>query len=112
MKIKEKELLKIPYVSKFKYQYELKEDINLILNSIKIYSLKNNETIDNEILDFKIYYDEIGRKFIVPISFYPCDYFYLQAERIALCKKIEINANEYVDAIKHGGNYTITILDY
>lgn len=96
-------LTKIIYYSK-PFNNLLELNINgLILDSIKVYSLKNY-AIENEV-DFFI------RKKNENIIIYPfsnADCFIIAVERIVNANKITIEAKDYIDVINENGNITFT----
>ena len=85
--------------------YELENNIKLLLNSIHIYALRDNEIVRE--IDFTISIHSNGNKCIRPIcDLATCDSFLLAAKRVVECKKIEIKADEYWHVMKKDGSYT------
>lgn len=108
MKISEPQLTRIYFKEKFHTLYELKEDIPVILNSLIVYTVKD-DWIDSKV-DFKIFTNpKDGKRYISPL-YNPahCDCFVLTGERLAMCKTFEIKAEEYVDVTKFNGDFCFT----
>lgn len=108
MKISELQLNRIYFQVTFDTLYELKDDVPIILNSLQIYTIVRDWI--NEKVDFDIFTDKNGKRYINP-RYNPshCDRFLLTGERLAMCKKIEIKADDYIDVIKNNGNFTFTL---
>lgn len=103
MKISELQLKRICFQEKFYTLYELKEDVPIVLNDLYVYAIKNDEVYAT--VDFDIFTNTKGTRYISP-RYNPshCDYFLLTGERLAMCKTIEIKANDYIDVAKFNGN--------
>ena len=85
--------------------YELENNIKLLLNSIHIYILRDNEIVRE--VDFTISIHSNGDKCISPIcDLATCDSFLLAAKRVVEYKKVEIKSDDYWHVIKKDGSYT------
>jgi len=108
MKISEPQLHKIYYTKQFYKLFLITSDVPLVLNTINIYAVKDEYC--QERVDFDVFTDGNGDRFIRPN--YPseqCEHFLITGERLAMCKLVEVKAEECVDHFKHDGSYTFTI---
>lgn len=104
----------VPFSRTFSNLYEIRDEDNFILNSIKIYALMGGVVLNERDIDFSVETMKImntGRvaKFIRPSCFKNYDSFLMCGNRIVNCKKVEIKADEYIDKFEHNGNFTFTI---
>jgi hypothetical protein len=108
MQISESQLSRIFFQEKFYTLYELKKDIPIILNSLHIYAIKNDEVYTE--VDFDIFTDTKGIRYVSP-RYNPahCDHFVLTGERLAMCKTIKIKTSDYVDVTNLNGDFTFTV---
>ena len=91
MKIKDNQLIKMPYFKTFDHAYNIEES-SLLLDNMKVYALNNN-MIDREIsFDIIVNPEE---KYILPRC-NPKKYgsFLLAAEKFVMGTMVEIKANE------------------
>jgi hypothetical protein len=108
MKISDSKLTRVYFNEKFYTLYELKEDVPIVLNSLCIYAIKDDVYISK--VDFDIFTDKDAKKYISP-RYNPshCDYFLLTGERLAMCRTLEISADEYVDRHCYNENFTFVL---
>lgn len=107
MKISDAKLTRVPFIKTFGTLYELNKDTYIILNSIHIYTIKD-DWIHSEV-DFKIFTAPDNKRYISPLySPFHCDKFVLCGERLVMCKTIEIKAQDYIDVINLNGDFTFT----
>ena len=110
MKISECKLHRISFQTKFNTLYELKEDVPIILNSLHIYSI-NDDWVSSEV-DFDIFTHKDGKRYISPrYNSVNCDGFLLIGERLAMCKTVEIKAEDYIDVTRFNGNFIFVFED-
>ena len=108
MKIGDLQLNRIYFQETFYTLCELKEDRPIILNSLHVYTVKD-DWIDSEV-DFKIFTHTDGTRYISPL-YNPahCDCFLLYGERLAMCKTIEIKAKDYIDVTNFNGDFSFVL---
>lgn len=97
------ELEIILYQQVFDSTYELKENVQLLLNSIKIHEL-NGAVLGSEV-PFHIVIRE-NNKYIKPMCDPKDKKFFLTAKRLVKYKKTEIKSDEYWNVINKDGSYT------
>ena len=109
MKISDSKLNRICFFEKFRGVYELKEDIPIVLNNSYVYAIKDDcyySQVDFDISNIN------GKRYICPQYHHSnCDYFLLAGERLAMCKTVEIKAEDYIDVTKFNGDFTFVLED-
>ena len=105
MLYKKNEFLTVPFITMFEKSFQLKENTNLLLDSIKVYGCKSDGCID-KMIGYDLWVEFNGKKHIVPIDSEQYTKYAIFAERYVKATVIQINANDYIDKIEHDGNYT------
>lgn len=108
MKISESSLQKVYFTTKFRDIYKLEAECPIILNSLSVYAVKDKQCEQKVEFDVRLYSN--GDKFIRPdYAAKDCDYFLLTGERLALCKMVEIKAEDYVNMTSFDDCFTFII---
>ena len=108
--IKENQLQKITYVKEFTSGYELNEDADLLLNTMRVFAVKNGYHYE---VDFRIT-SCMGERWVEPEYDKECEYFLLTCEKYVMCKMVKITAEEIVDVeiSEHDGSYIFTLEEW
>lgn len=111
---KETGLFKISLMETFKTKYVVKDGVDLLLNSVKMYQEKFTLQLGKLVwkqVDFFIT-EEDGKQVLYPVVAVQNNEYLLMAQRIVNATKIVIDAQEWVDmTIKEDGSYEFVLKD-
>lgn len=105
MNISDLKLSRIFFQEKFHTLYELTDDKLLVVNNLYVYVVKDGWCQSR--VDFDIFTGSEGKRYISP-RYNPldCDFFLLLGERLAMCRTLEIKADEYISQYCRDRNFT------
>ena len=109
MEKKENELIEIPYCTSCKNGFVIEENMNFLINSIKIYECKKDGDGNKLIgapVDFNIINMQ-GQLLLRP--FKEMGTFYLTAKRVVRATILEIKSEDYCTYTENNGDFTFVI---
>lgn len=105
---KENELMEVPYSASFKEMFTIKNDLNLLLNSMSVCGCM--DTLVGKMLDKPVNFDIRvinGKKVIYPLEH--ADSFFLQAKRLVRATVLEIKADDCYMSTGSNGDFTFVL---
>lgn len=106
---KENELTEIPYTASFEDMFVIKDDLNLLLNGMQVYSCVDSLSMGkvlNKPVNFDIRVID-GKKVIYPLEC--ADSFLLHAKRIMKSTILKVEASDYYTHANSFGNFTFVL---
>lgn len=106
---KENELTEIPYIASFEDMFVIKDDLNLLLNEMQVYSCVDSLSMGkvlNKPVNFDIRVID-GKKVIYPLEC--ADSFLLHARRIIKSTILKVEASDYYTHANSSGNFTFVL---